>query len=192
MLRVEEEEEEEAEFPLECSSGSESGWTMYLENQSFGRKPTSLSFKQAGLPHKNDGIFEEEEEEEEDLSMVSDASSGPPHFHDDDDCFDENGCFCSASYSPSAALVKKNSKRERVEGEKQQQHPSLLDDTASSHVFSFSKKNVTNNKQTSMEDVLDLSIGFSATHFKAKSTLQKQYGFLQTPSKTRLQGRREE
>lgn len=124
--------DEEESLPLECSSGSESGWTMYLD-QSFGR-PTSLSAKGAGLHGRFVG--EEEEEEEEDLSMISDASSGPPQFHEEEDnCYD-NGCFCSAS---STALVKKISKRSRVEAKEKTEHSSYLDDTASSHVFLFSK-----------------------------------------------------
>lgn len=77
----------------------------------------------------------DQQDEEEDLSMVSDASSGPPHFHEDDDCSDENGCF----YATSQAL--KKSKKKNIKDK----HPctilqhSSLDDTASSHVLSFSK-----------------------------------------------------
>ncbi|KAL5988257.1 hypothetical protein ACLOJK_036020 [Asimina triloba] len=158
-----------AAFPLECSSGCESGWTMYLENQSFGRKPTtSVSSKQPGcLPCQtdHDGIFQRVEDgeeevpvEEEDLSMVSDASSGPPHMLDEDECFDESGYFWAASYPSSAALAKKSSKRKATQAQDKQQHPSLLDDTASSHVFSFSKSfSEANNKHSAREDVLEFS-----------------------------------
>ncbi|KAJ8638271.1 hypothetical protein MRB53_012538 [Persea americana] len=157
--------DEEESLPLECSSGSESGWTMYLD-QSFGR-PTSLSAKGAGLHGRFVG--EEEEEEEEDLSMISDASSGPPQFHEEEDnCYD-NGCFCSAS---STALVTKISKRSRAEAKEKTEDSSYLDDTASSHVFLFSKNSseVTNN-QLSMEDAFDFSVGFSATHFNKYSNI---------------------
>ncbi|XP_077220984.1 protein SOB FIVE-LIKE 5-like isoform X2 [Tasmannia lanceolata] len=169
--------------PLECTSGCESGWTMYLD-QTFG-KPSSLSTKKAAFPIKNDrfieggGGFDEEEkgkEEEEDLSMVSDASSGPPHFHEDDEYYNENVCFCSTC---STALAKRSYKRRRLQI-KEPHHPSFLDDTASSHVFSFPKSSFTpTNKQVCMENVLDFSIGFSATHLKGKSALQKHFNFLQ-------------
>ncbi|XP_077233473.1 protein SOB FIVE-LIKE 5 [Tasmannia lanceolata] len=175
MLGMEEE-------PLECSSGCESGWTMYLD-QSFG-KPSSLSAKETdfqGFVEENSGGFgegnkgEEEEEEEDDLSMVSDASSGPPHLPKDD-FFNESICFCS---NCSTKLAKKRDKKRRLQTKKQH-HPSYLDDTASSNVFSFPKRSFTlTNKQASMEDILDFSIGFSATHLKGKSALQKQHNFFQ-------------
>ncbi|KAG9440596.1 hypothetical protein H6P81_020761 [Aristolochia fimbriata] len=173
--------EEEA---LEYSSGCESGWTMYLD-QSF-EKPTSLSARECRFSCKNGGAGkeEEEEEEEEDLSMVSDASSGPPLFHDEDDYFDENACFFSEA---PAALAKKSDKRRRVQRKEQERHSSLMDDTASSHLLSFPKGGYSLGSKASMEDVLDFSMGFSATHFEAKSSLKEQYSFFQTttvPGKT--------
>ncbi|XP_068656208.1 protein SOB FIVE-LIKE 5-like [Aristolochia californica] len=169
--------EEEA---LKYSSGCESGWTMYLD-QSL-EKRTLLSVGECAFPCKNGGTGKEEEEEE-DLSMVSDASSGPPLFHDDDDYLDENGCFCSET---PAALAKKNDKRRRIQRQEQERHSSLMDDTASSHVLTFPKGDYSLGSKASMEDVLDFSIGFSATHFEGKSSLKDQYSFFQTtlPGKT--------
>ncbi|XP_068655503.1 protein SOB FIVE-LIKE 5-like [Aristolochia californica] len=168
--------EEEA---LEYCSRCESGWTMYLD-QSL-KKPTSLSARECRVPCKNGGTGKEEEEE--DLSMVSDASSGPPLFHDDDDYFDENGCFCS---EPLAVLAKKSDKRRRTQRQEQERHSSLMDDTASSHLLSFPKGGYNLGSKASMEDVLDFSIGFSATHVEGKSSPKEQYSFFQTtlPAKT--------
>ncbi|XP_077216914.1 uncharacterized protein LOC143851390 isoform X1 [Tasmannia lanceolata] len=172
MLGIEEEE----------PSGCESGWTMYLE-QSFG-EPSSISAKKAKLLVRKGGFVEEKsggfveetgEEEEEDLSMVSDASSGPPHFYEDDEYYDENVCFCSACLT---TMAKKSNNKRRIQTE-EPHHPSFLDDTASSHVFSFPKSSFTlTNKQAAVEDVLDFSIGSSATHFKGKSALQNYYSHL--------------
>ncbi|KAI3958886.1 hypothetical protein MKX01_023562 [Papaver californicum] len=174
----------------QCSSSRcESGWTMYLDHsvsQNHGKRSGGFVSEGNFFSEKYNAMEEaeepdaaaeeEEEEEEEDLSMVSDASSGPPHFHEDEDyCDDENGCSCFTS--SATALAKKNSKRQKTKDQHQQQqyHPSLLDDTASSPLFSFSN---INNQKATMENVLDFSQGFSATHFKGRSSLQKHFGFL--------------
>ncbi|XXG63945.1 hypothetical protein AAC387_Pa05g2022 [Persea americana] len=173
--------DEEDSFPLECSSGSgcESGWTMYLD-QSFERT-TSFPAKESGLHSRfvevvvKEGGSGDEEGEDDDLSMVSDASSGPPHFHEEEDCYDENGCFFPAS---SAALMKKSSKTRRAEAKKEEKHSSFLDDTASSHAFCFSKNSCNfSSKQSLIEDVLDFSIGFSATHFKKHNGIVQSSSF---------------
>ncbi|XP_008795634.2 uncharacterized protein LOC103711313 isoform X2 [Phoenix dactylifera] len=184
MLGVEEEESSE------CSSGCQSGWTMYLD-QSY-EPATSLPFQKAGCIEQEEEM-EEEEEEEEDLSMVSDASSGPPHFREEDyncycshsnACYNGNGCLFYASTLPTAsaaALAGNGDKRRRVESKQQRESASLLDDTASSPLFSFpdtSFNAATNNVKASVENVLEFSCGFSATHFKGKSALQKQMGYL--------------
>ncbi|KAH1267846.1 hypothetical protein HKD37_01G002911 [Glycine soja] len=142
----------------QCSSGCESGWTLYLEhsfqlNHNASSHTTSQLFK--------DKQAKKEEAEEEDLSMVSDASSGPPHLHLPD--AQDNGSFYSAS--KAANLGKRSKKRQKV---KENQHlPSFLDDTASSPVFDFSMTNVTvTNQQTSTESMLDYSQGFSTTYYE--------------------------
>ncbi|KAF8406191.1 hypothetical protein HHK36_008271 [Tetracentron sinense] len=165
----------------ECSSGCESGWTMYLDQSSLSANPCKggVGFvNESGVfckDYKEKGAMEEEEEE--DLSMVSDASSGPPHFNEDEDYCNENGCFSSAS--SAAALVNKSGKRRKMEGHQRQQqeqlHPSFLDDTASSpNNFKFT------NNQASMENVLDFSQGFSATQNEERSIFYKHFAFLQS------------
>ena len=133
---------EEEEESSECSSGCQSGWTMYLDQSD--EPPTSLPFKVAASIEQ-----EGEEEEEEDLSMVSDASSGPPHFPEEDEnhyyshpntCYNGNGCLFYASTLPTASaapLANNGGKRRRVEGKEQRESSSPLDDTASSPLFSF-------------------------------------------------------
>ncbi|XP_010939021.1 protein SOB FIVE-LIKE 5 isoform X2 [Elaeis guineensis] len=176
---------EEEEESSECSSGCQSGWTMYLDQSD--EPPTSLPFKVAA------SIEQEGEEEEEDLSMVSDASSGPPHFPEEDEnhyyshpntCYNGNGCLFYASTLPTASaapLANNGGKRRRVEGKEQRESSSPLDDTASSPLFSFPNTSfnaTSNNVKPSMENVLEFSCGFSATHFKGKSALHKQMGYL--------------
>ncbi|EXB41837.1 hypothetical protein L484_005063 [Morus notabilis] len=166
----------------ECSSGCESGWTLYLE-QSFlspnSKNGESGNFCKNIGHDKEKGIKEDqEEEEEEDLSMVSDASSGPPqYFHEDDNqpvhLNDEYKPFCFMSKDDiklSKSGGKKGQKMKDIDH--QQGLPSFLDDTASSPVFNFSNNMqdfaLTNN-QGSMESVLDYSQGFSAsTHFQGR------------------------
>ncbi|XP_010273104.1 PREDICTED: uncharacterized protein LOC104608729 [Nelumbo nucifera] len=174
----------------ECSSGCESGWTMYLDH-SLSADPCKrgCEFGDEIAFFGQDFMEKEakEEDEEEDLSMVSDASSGPPHFQEDEVYCDENGCFCSAS--SDAALVKTSVKRRKIDQreqqqhqqQQQQQHPSFLDDTASSPLFDFSKNNFTlSDNQASMDNLCDFSQAFSATRFEGTPEFQKQFGFLQS------------
>ncbi|XP_039115024.1 protein SOB FIVE-LIKE 6-like [Dioscorea cayenensis subsp. rotundata] len=173
MWRMESWEEME-EDGSECSSGCQSGWTMYLD-QSY-EKHHLLPFGKAGtqLEHEDEGEDEdddeEEEEEEEDLSMVSDASSGPPHLHEED----YHHCCCCSS---SLMVDKSGGKRKRV-GEKKHQElnkhedfSSFLDDTASSPLLSFPESGFNGSISRSInppaiDGVLEFSSCFSATHFK--------------------------
>lgn len=66
----------------ECSSGCESGWTLYLENSFLSPYPLKR--------RKTEKQSVSEDEEEEDLSMVLDAFSGPRIFHEE--------CFGNAGY----------------------------------------------------------------------------------------------
>ncbi|KAG6576907.1 hypothetical protein SDJN03_24481, partial [Cucurbita argyrosperma subsp. sororia] len=158
----------------ECSSGCESGWTLYLE-QSF-RSQGCLDHIVGGEEYwKAKGS--EEEEEEEDLSMVSDASSGPPHFIEDE--------ACSQEASKSATLGKRKGKKQRIQEHQCQGEPSssFLDDTASSPALNYTANKFTN--QASMESFL----GFSQTsHFEERSACTDHFGFLQASlSGNRLQ-----
>ncbi|GFY90061.1 hypothetical protein Acr_07g0002580 [Actinidia rufa] len=152
-------------FHLECSSGCESGWTLYLEQSFLSPYPSERVFySEEKRPVKD-------EHEEEDLSMVSDASSGPPIFHEDQ-YFDNagNGCLFQA---PIDATLEKNrgkkkKNRETNPRQKAQEQTSFLDDTASSPIFNFSQRNftVTNHQASMEENILDFSEGCSATHFE--------------------------
>ncbi|XP_010248361.1 PREDICTED: uncharacterized protein LOC104591252 isoform X1 [Nelumbo nucifera] len=164
----------------ECSSGCESGWTMYLDHSSLSTNPYKRC---CGLRDEIDFFGQdfrkeetEEGDEEKDLSMVSDASSGPPHFLEDDDYFEENGCFSSAF--PADVLANKSGKRRKLDQRQQQQHLlSFRDDTASSPVFNFSENNLApSNNQDAMEDLLDFSQGFSATHFQTFPSCESHRG----------------
>ncbi|GLT93607.1 hypothetical protein SLE2022_113920 [Rubroshorea leprosula] len=162
----------------QCGSGCESGWTLYLDQSSLSSSfSKSKWWSFSGVVDEDCGgkgaRVEYVEEGEEDLSMVSDASSGPRHYCEDaENCNEENGYFFPA---PSASEFAKKSKSKKKIRENQQH--SYLDDTASSTVLSFSKKNL--KKETSM-DVFDYSPDCSATNTMGKSGFRKKLGFLQT------------
>ncbi|XP_044510691.1 protein SOB FIVE-LIKE 5-like isoform X2 [Mangifera indica] len=148
------------------SSGCESGWTLYLDQSSrecysFGGNVDEV-FAQTGARVEHD------DDEEEDLSMVSDASSVLRHCCEDEDCFDENGC----SYSPPSAseLAQESKKKNKIKQHGRIQQHSCLDDTASSPF----PKNITVSKNEGSQ-------GFSATHFKGKSTFKEHFDFFKSP-----------
>ncbi|KAK7295212.1 hypothetical protein RJT34_18117 [Clitoria ternatea] len=192
-------------FAAECSSGCESGWTLYFEhsflnqNASSHRDNTQFvggaeGFYEEGRHKEKRGKGYENYGEEDDLSMVSDASSGPPHFPDDEHYFNEevNGCFYSASKAVKLEKSGKNKHNVKVNQHLEDQHlPSFLHDTASSPFFDFSTNNVTKaNQQNSMGSMLDYSQGFSATYFEGTSPFQEpHFGFLQPSlSENELEG----
>ncbi|XP_050210559.1 protein SOB FIVE-LIKE 5-like [Mercurialis annua] len=175
----------------ECSSGCESGWTLYLE-QSFLSPSAAANNARSRGHKKNNGkqIYQENntqenqeqdqenivEEEDEDLSMVSDASSGPPHFNEDESYFNyDNGHFYPAFKDSSASLlinhggnIGNNNKRSSKTGKELPNSNSFLDDTASSPAFNLSKTSfgIANNNQASMESMLDYSQGFLLLIFR--------------------------
>ncbi|KAF7817431.1 uncharacterized protein G2W53_031400 [Senna tora] len=137
------------------SSASESGWTHYLDQSSLWEN--YLERSGGILEHERKGA-RMKEEQEEDLSMVSDASSGPPHYHDEvDKCFSENWYPHHSSTSQS---------KKKVKGCGRNPH---LDDTASSPVHSYPKKN----------GAVDFSQGFSAAKLKVKPKFQKHFNFFE-------------
>ncbi|GAU14972.1 hypothetical protein TSUD_47670 [Trifolium subterraneum] len=75
-------------YDSECSSGCESGWTLYLEH-SYGDTRYIGGTEGYYGEHKDKRVTNEYSEGVEDLSMVSDASSGPPHLPYDDSYFNE-------------------------------------------------------------------------------------------------------
>ncbi|XP_022139592.1 uncharacterized protein LOC111010447 isoform X2 [Momordica charantia] len=160
-------------------SGGESGWTMYLDQSydsehRFGGGGVGENYRE-----KEAKVRTEEEDEEEDLSMVSDASSGPPHYLEDNEGYVYNNGYSSYAYSAaeSAANCKEEKKKKGKKHGRNQQH-SYLDDTASSPVYGYGKKiNAAPSNEASEENAVDFSQGFSATHFKRKSSLRKHMGF---------------
>ncbi|KNA17259.1 hypothetical protein SOVF_081690 [Spinacia oleracea] len=183
----------------ECSSGCESGWTLYLEHSSShfstgAGKKTGKNYSNNNSKHpyqqgkKSASLFcnddqdqdqDQDQDEEEDLSMVSDASSGPPHFdHDIDE--DEDEVFCYGG-----------TKKQSVNNNNQQYFKAQdfgLDDTASSPFFtSNNKMNNGENRTSSLKRMVDYSSqGFSTTHFhQGESTnLEEHYGLVHAPFST--------
>ncbi|CAL9191819.1 unnamed protein product [Musa hybrid cultivar] len=155
---------EEEEMSSDCSSGCQSGWTAYLED------------------------------EEEDLSMVSDASSGPPQLREEDEqrcrcqrksnlCVGKIGCLCPVSAPAAAAMARDGCKKRRVGEEQHIEHSSVLVDTATSPLFGYSKACFDNNYcyyQMKPINALDFTRSFSSAHLEESSALQKQIGYLQT------------
>ncbi|KAK4769537.1 hypothetical protein SAY86_027687 [Trapa natans] len=185
----------------ECSSGCESGWTLYLEHSmddaSHRDIPLFLDDRGAAFI---DNINAADEVEEEDLSMVSDASSGPPHLHEEEEeedqyhhryhrqvCLSRNsgGGFNKKKYSvadegevKSASLkCRISSKRKKMVGE--YHRPSLLDDTASSPLNNFfPDESVLPDSATLPNRVLQHSNGFPRPDFVGRSALQHQFDTL--------------
>ncbi|KAF7143451.1 hypothetical protein RHSIM_Rhsim05G0091500 [Rhododendron simsii] len=153
----------------ECSSGCESGWTLYLDHSFLSPFPSALK--------GNDLVYSKGkmgEEEEEDLSMVSDASSGPPILQEDCEYGNSgNGCFCRAPVE-----VKNRGKRKKS-GENRhrrfEEHSSLLDDTASSPIFNFSQQL---NNRVALE--LILSVLTKNGFLQVRSALHEPFGFFQS------------
>ncbi|XP_052190410.1 protein SOB FIVE-LIKE 5-like [Diospyros lotus] len=157
----------------ECSSGCESGWTMYLDQSSYSED----QFQKAGgriasEEFRYKAATVEGSYEDEDLSMVSDASSGPPNFQEDD-CFDDGTGYLNFGSSASEQK-KKREKKKKKSREGNQQHSHFVETTST---LSFSKKH---EALSPSGDSMNHSPGFSATHFKGKSALQKRCGFLKS------------
>ncbi|RWW86329.1 hypothetical protein BHE74_00004899, partial [Ensete ventricosum] len=174
-------EEEEEEMSSDCSSGCQSGWTMYLEQSSSQFCKTVVDEKA--------GSYQHEEKEEEGLSMVSDASSGPPQLRLEDDehhsrCYRKSN-ICSwdtgtrsSAFAPPAAMAKDGFKKRRI-GDPS----SALVDTATSPLFSFSNArsnanlfsyiSTSINKEDNFmkpfrEHVLDFPCSFSYVHVEVQ------------------------
>nr|KYP70392.1 hypothetical protein KK1_009608 [Cajanus cajan] len=143
------------------NSASESGWTHYLDQSSL----SGSYFQSRGGIVDYEGKGVTMEEEEEDLSMISDASSGPPHYHEDDDQH-----YCVNWYPSTTHNTKESEKKKKVKEYGDNQHPSPLDDTASSPVL---------NWNGAVENVPDFSPCFSATKIKRKSKFKKHFSFFE-------------
>ncbi|KAI3770019.1 hypothetical protein L6452_01139 [Arctium lappa] len=200
-------------FDSGCSSGCESGWTLYLEHSMYPshslQNPNNgneFLCKKGSFTHEYyEEAEEEEEEEEEDMSMVSDASSGPPHFQEnfqeqEEECYNttttNNNGSCVYRTLPSLIDHPTNGKKQKIPKQKSlhrkvQDLPCFLDDTASSPFFNFSNNNLTvpSNKASMVDnDIVDYSQGYSTTYFEGKSTFQDHFGFFHpSVSGTQLQ-----
>ncbi|XP_039018273.1 protein SOB FIVE-LIKE 6-like [Hibiscus syriacus] len=156
----------------EYSSGSESGWTNYLEQSFLSASPSKKkNVKKSGFcdeHRENIGKQKvDDDEEEEDLSMVSDASSGPPHFYEEN-CYSHDGNQLHHEYMvPQGVTLNKNGGGNRHRNKEQKRRRLQVhedDDTASSPFINHSKNNNNNHAP----------VGFSATHFESSSPFANQ------------------
>ncbi|XP_042058851.1 protein SOB FIVE-LIKE 5-like [Salvia splendens] len=151
----------------ECSSGCESGWTLYLQQSSISTDESP--------EHQT-----KRSNEDEDLSMVSDASSGPPpQLHEEEGCGgnDKNGCL----FNYTTTLAKPLSKTRENRCRKKVQE---LDDTASSQLYNKTRS------QASVENVVEMeySQGYSSTQFEERTAYQEgHYRFLQSRNQLQQQ-----
>ncbi|XP_042006374.1 protein SOB FIVE-LIKE 5-like [Salvia splendens] len=152
----------------ECSSGCESGWTLYFQ-QSYKSKNDSPE------PRTKRST----DEDEEDLSMVSDASSGPPQVYEEEGN-DTSGCFFNNYATVTEPLSERKKNRGNRCRKKVPERSSLLevDDTASSSLYGYCNKT---RSQASVENVVEYSQGYSSTQFEVRPTyVEEHYDFLQS------------
>ncbi|KAE8663017.1 caffeic acid 3-O-methyltransferase-like [Hibiscus syriacus] len=84
----------------QCGSGSESGWTLYLDQSSYS---------QTRYQKFNENFMVDDEEQ--DLSMVSDASSDPRHYYlDYEKCLRKMGACVLFLQPLKAAKINRKSK----------------------------------------------------------------------------------
>ncbi|XP_065871835.1 protein SOB FIVE-LIKE 5-like isoform X2 [Euphorbia lathyris] len=164
-------------FASECTSGCESGWTLYLEQSFLSPATTSsrmvdITIAAGNFCGKKETDIQEQQQQEDDLSMLSDASSGPPHFNEDETYFNfDNNVGGGGGGGRKSCGGKRRKERVKSRSEKQE----AVDDTASSPAFNLSKSNfiLPNNNNP------DYSQDFSATHFEGRSAYQAQFGYVQ-------------
>nr|GEV37456.1 hypothetical protein [Tanacetum cinerariifolium] len=130
----------EQDFGSGCSSGCESGWTIYLGQSKY----------------LCDSVYNTKtvvEDDDDDMSMVSDASSGPPHVQQEE----EQECNTDGFGGCKRQEVVKESR-------KINDLPCFLDDTASSPFVSLSQ---VGNNQDAVEEEGDNSISdYSKDHLQ--------------------------
>ncbi|XP_020580212.1 uncharacterized protein LOC110024531 [Phalaenopsis equestris] len=150
----------------ECSSGCQSGWTLYLCHS----HDDSLTTRYSPPPRKEVSVHEDEED---DLSMLSDASSGPPHATEEE-CFNfyyssDNGDGCLTTFARNGICKRRKAVEDnRQKQRRQPENSTFFDDTATSSISSSCS-----SKNLLVHDVLELSCDFSANHFKRKAALTK-------------------
>ncbi|CAI9753499.1 unnamed protein product [Fraxinus pennsylvanica] len=151
----------------ECSSGCESGWTMYFDQFSNYSGQDNPGFGRPVDEYYGKGGYANDDTEGEDLSMVSDASSGPPILE----------------YEYEKSPVGRQTKSKQKKKTKEQQNL-YHDDTASSPFFHFSQDNVGSfSNQNLKEHVPYFSQGASAANFEGESNRKKHLNFLKSSLK---------
>ncbi|KAL7116931.1 hypothetical protein ACP275_03G037900 [Erythranthe tilingii] len=155
----------------ECSSGCESGWTMYwnqLSNNSTSDLYTADFATQSKLGYYQQQQQQQQQEGDEDLSMVSDASSAaPPHL--------KHAGLPEDIKKKSKNKITRKQKETTPDYKKQNHHSFCLDDTATSSIFHFSQDNVGHHHE-SVEHVP----GFSS---QDEPKPKKQLGFFKSCTK---------
>ncbi|KAH9602573.1 hypothetical protein KSS87_019893 [Heliosperma pusillum] len=165
------------------SSGSESGWTGYLDESYNPRNEYNYNYS----------VHTHSYDVEEDLSMVSDASSGPQQLSmaSQDESYrisSNENCLSTAvklSKKSSGKKSKKSSGKEHKLSNHQNHQLSYssnnhLDDTASSPALTYSK--VFDNpscNQASVDHFMSFPQGISEGHFQESSSYTNHYGFWQ-------------
>lgn len=161
----------------EYSSGCESGWTMYLDQNSNSTDPYSRGYAYDQYEEKGAYAYTIHEEDDEDLSMVSDASSGPPHYrHYDNSQY--YGGYVSEDKTKSMTTTKTKTKTKSNSRKEPKQQSLCLDDTASSSIFHFSQDNVPHS-----DDHNSVGNVYSASHFEGESITKKRLSFFKSSTK---------
>ncbi|XAR61975.1 hypothetical protein NMG60_11016538 [Bertholletia excelsa] len=163
----------------EYSRGCESGWTTYLDQSLYSADRSGASIFTENYRYKAERLedYEGDEDEDEGLSMVSDASSGPPHFNEDEDYCCEIGYLVPGSSVSQVSERNKKNKKKKIKEQRVKTEHSYLEDTASSPIKNHP---ALPRSRASMDHPLGLSQGFSTTHLKGKSSLQKRFGFFRS------------
>ncbi|KAK8933498.1 hypothetical protein KSP39_PZI015309 [Platanthera zijinensis] len=145
----------------QCCTGSQSGWTLYLEQSQSQSQSQSLHYRTSSSVFQE--VEDEDDEAEEDLSMLSDASSGPPHAHDDEENYSSSCTDEGDGFLPLKTRVPEHeNKRRRVE-EGRRREEEYSGDSAGSTLSSISKATTSNSKKSFLTEGEHSS--FSATHF---------------------------
>ncbi|OWM70766.1 uncharacterized protein LOC116214750 [Punica granatum] len=149
----------------QCSSGVESGWTLYLDDDE--EHESSFSMERARRRSYGSGwIRKEEEDDDENLSMVSDASSRPPYCGAEDwSCHESGGGFVAGLEQSG----KRKNKRQQGRG-----WHSHYEDTACSHQKNFSLP----SSHAPRKHALDFQPGYSIANLEDKLEYGKQYHYL--------------
>ncbi|KAK4804050.1 hypothetical protein SAY86_003867 [Trapa natans] len=169
----------------QCSSGGESGWTLYLDDedevdssgpvQLFRGVPRAVGYGPAGKSWN----WKDEDANDESLSMVSDASSGPPYYEIEDwSCHLNRGGGFAADSGRKSGMDKNTT---RLQADAGGRHPHY-EDTASSQ---YQKKNskVPNIYSPEKHALYNFSRSYSIPNLQTKRENEKKHYYgLQPPA----------